>query len=242
MRMLITPPATARDITVTVSDGTDPISGASVVIGTDYSGTTGDDGKVSFEDVPLTETSITVTKSGFADYTGTISSGTVNITMTAIRNISFTIDDGNDPIEGASVVIGETTKTTGSAGGCTFNDITDGEHLVEISKEGYTTKTETITVSEDSTSFTISLEAIVVTRDISFTINDGTNAIEGASVVIGETTKTTDSSGECTFDDISEGENSVEVSATGYTTKTETISVDSEHTSFTVSLELQGNG
>lgn len=158
MRMLITPPATARDITVTISDGTDPIEGASVVIGTDYTGTTGDDGKVSFEDVPLTETSISVTKTGFADYTGTISSGTVNITMTAVRNISFTIDDGTDPIEGASVVIGEITKTTGSVGGCSFNNITDGEHEVSVSAEGYSTSTSTITVDSTHNSFTVSLE------------------------------------------------------------------------------------
>lgn len=74
------------------------------------------------------------------------------------------------------------------------------------------------------------------TQNISFTINDGTNAIEGASVVIGETTKTTGSAGGCTFNDIEEGTVSVEVSATGYTTKTETITVDSTHTSFTISL------
>ena len=75
------------------------------------------------------------------------------------RNISFTINDGTDPIEGASVVIGEITKTTGSAGGCSFNDVADGTVSVEISKEGFVTKTEEITVSEEDTSFTISLTA-----------------------------------------------------------------------------------
>lgn len=72
------------------------------------------------------------------------------------RNISITVNDGTDPIQGASVVIGETSKTTGSAGGCTF-DVADGKVSVEISKEGFVSKTEEITVSEDNTSFTISL-------------------------------------------------------------------------------------
>lgn len=75
------------------------------------------------------------------------------------RNISFTINDGTDAIEGASVTIGETTKTTGSAGGCTFNDIEEGNVSVTVSAEGYTTKTESITVDETHTSFTISLTA-----------------------------------------------------------------------------------
>lgn len=75
------------------------------------------------------------------------------------RDISFTINDGKDPIEGATVVIGETSKTTGSAGGCTFNNIEEGQVSVEVSAEGYTTKTEEITVSAEDTSFTISLVA-----------------------------------------------------------------------------------
>lgn len=75
------------------------------------------------------------------------------------RTISFTVNDGTNPIEGASVVIDSVTKTTGSAGGCTFNDIEDGSFSVEVSATGYTTKTETITVSEDNTAFTISLVA-----------------------------------------------------------------------------------
>ncbi|MBQ9025577.1 MAG: PEGA domain-containing protein [Methanobrevibacter sp.] len=53
--------------------------------------------------------------------------------------------------------IGETTKTTGSAGGCSFTGIKEGTVSVEISKDGYTTKTEEITVDETHTSFTISL-------------------------------------------------------------------------------------
>ena len=75
------------------------------------------------------------------------------------RTLSFTINDGTDAIEGASVKIGATTKTTGSAGGCTFTDMADDTYSVEVSKEGYTTKTESITSDETHTSFTISLTA-----------------------------------------------------------------------------------
>lgn len=75
------------------------------------------------------------------------------------RTISFTITDGTNNVDGATVVIGDVTKTTGSAGGCTFNDIADGSVSVEVSKTGYVTKTETITVSADNTAFTITLVA-----------------------------------------------------------------------------------
>lgn len=75
------------------------------------------------------------------------------------RNINFIINDGTDAIQGATVTIGQITGTTGSQGGCTLQNVADGENSVTVTAEGYTSKTETITVSENDTSFTISLEA-----------------------------------------------------------------------------------
>lgn len=80
-------------------------------------------------------------------------------TTPTTQDISFTINDGTDPIQGATVKIGSETKTTGSAGGCSFTAIEEGTVSVEVSKEGYTTKTESITVDNTHTSFTISLVA-----------------------------------------------------------------------------------
>lgn len=77
-----------------------------------------------------------------------------------LRDLSFTINDGTDPIKGATVTIGAKTGTTGDVGGCTIKDIEEGSVSVEVAKEGYTTKTETITVDSTHTSFTISLSAI----------------------------------------------------------------------------------
>jgi len=75
-------------------------------------------------------------------------------------DISITVNDGTNAIQSASVVIGETTKTTGSQGGCTFTGLTAGEKSVTVTATGYTEKTTTLTVGENSTSFTISLEAV----------------------------------------------------------------------------------
>ena len=76
------------------------------------------------------------------------------------RTLNFTVNDGTDPVSGATVTIGETTSTTGSAGGCSLTNILDGEHTVTVTKEGYTEYTDTITVSEENTNFTISLTSI----------------------------------------------------------------------------------
>ena len=155
------------------------------------------------------------------------------------RDISISVTDGTNAIKGATVTIGSKTGTTGDAGGCTIKDVEEGSVSVEVAAEGFTTKTETITVDATHTSFTISLTAAEtepVKRDLSFTVNDGTNAIKGATVTIGSKTGTTGDAGGCTIKDVEEGTVSVEVAATGYTTKTESIVVDSTHTAFTISL------
>lgn len=73
-------------------------------------------------------------------------------------DLSFTVNDGTNGINGATVKIGTVTSTTGSNGGCTLKDIETGEQTVTVSKEGFVTKTETITVDSTHVSFTISLD------------------------------------------------------------------------------------
>lgn len=73
------------------------------------------------------------------------------------RTIKFTIMNFDTPIEGAIVEINGVTKETGSAGGCSFNNIPDGRVTVSVSKEGFESVTEEITVSAENTQFTIEL-------------------------------------------------------------------------------------
>lgn len=72
--------------------------------------------------------------------------------------ISITVKNASsEPIEGATVTIGETDKTTGSAGGCTFSDIAAGDYSISVSANNYAEYTGSITVSEESTSFNIQM-------------------------------------------------------------------------------------
>jgi hypothetical protein len=110
---------------------------------------------------------------------------------------------------------------------------------IKVTKSGYATKTESVTIDESHTSFTITLDAV---DTITITVDDGEDTpspIEGATVKIGTTTKTTDSEGKCTFPDMTYQDYSAEISATGYVTTTETIAFRSNHKSFTVSLEAE---
>lgn len=165
LKLVIQLPAVTRDITVTVSDGTNPIASANVTAG-DVSGTTGDDGEVTLTGVSEKVKQITVTKAGYADKTESVTIDATHtsftITLEPVDTITITVDDGEDtpsPIEGATVTIGSVTKTTDSSGECTFPDMTFQDYSAEISATGYITKTETIAFRSNHKSFTISLEA-----------------------------------------------------------------------------------
>lgn len=76
------------------------------------------------------------------------------------RNVKFNITDGAAPIDGATVTIGTISGTTGSAGGCTLQNVPDGQHSVTVTASGFNSKTETITVSETNIQFNIILVRI----------------------------------------------------------------------------------
>ena len=96
--------------------------------------------------------------SGLVKDTASLKSKVAALEAYFTHELSFTVNDGTDPIQGATVTIEGKTGTTGSAGGCTIDGILEGSHTVTA--DGYTDATETISVTSDDTSFTISLSAI----------------------------------------------------------------------------------
>ena len=165
-----------------------------------------------------------------------------------IGDITVNVTDGTDAISGASVVLTDsdsedTTKTTGDDGEAVFDDVAPGTYTLSVSKSGYATATQTLVVNGDTT---IDVE-LVPTRSCSFTIDDGAaepTGISGAQVVFDgdtENKKTTGGAGGFTVT-LADGEHTAVVTATGYKDKTATITVDSTHTSFTISLEEDEGG
>ena len=75
-----------RNISVSVSDGTDPVSGATVTLTKDgatvVTGTTGSAGGCTLSNVEDGSYTITVTKDGFTDYTDTVTTSVDNASLT----------------------------------------------------------------------------------------------------------------------------------------------------------------
>ena len=168
LQKLLLPAKTMGNIAVNVTDGTNAISGATVSLTETITGTTDENGDVSFEDVEFGDYTLTVEKTGYADYTDSLTvtgDAEVNVTLTEVGDLTITVDDGADPavaIEGASVVIGETTKTTNASGEVEFNGLPYEDVSVTISADGYTTATETLQFRSNHKSFTVSLTSVQI--------------------------------------------------------------------------------
>ena len=165
-------PVNQRSITFSVSDGENPITGATVTIG-ESSETTDSDGEATFtlddyESDPDTYTA-SISKTHYVTATKSFEATkdeTFNIVLEkTIYTITCSIDDGTDPVQGAVVTFTDSTDSTikftsgasGSAGGCTVKPVA-GTYVVTAECEGYVdyTHASNVTVSEDDT-LTISL-------------------------------------------------------------------------------------
>lgn len=80
----------------------------------------------------------------------------MNKVIPAIKvNIS---DSSNAPLQGVTVVLNGVSKTTGSAGGCNFLNIEEGNYTITASLDGYKDYSETIEVTLSSYKVNIVLE------------------------------------------------------------------------------------
>lgn len=74
------------------------------------------------------------------------------------ENISITVQDSEEqPISGATVSIGQISSNTGVAGGCTLQNVPVGTQTIIVTKEEYQEYTDTISISSNDNSFTITL-------------------------------------------------------------------------------------
>lgn len=86
--------------------------------------------------------------------------------------VTFTVTDGTDAIEGATIAINEVELTTDAAGVATI-DLVDGEYAYTVTKEGFVTVEGTATVAGEALAVAVEMEAEgPVTFPVTFTLID----------------------------------------------------------------------
>lgn len=108
----------------------------------------------------------------------------ITVTEPQTFETTFYINDGNYPIEAATIAINNQLLITDANGNANIN-LEDGNYAYQISATNYYNKLDTLIVNGNSQQIDIVLTKIPnPTFEISFYINDGINPILGASIVI----------------------------------------------------------
>jgi hypothetical protein len=161
-------------VTVTVTDGTSPVSGASVSASNDgvtKTGTTAADGTVTLAGVPAGTTSVTASKTNYDNGTRSVSitaNATATLTVTIARqtgSIAATVTDAfGAPISNANISAtndGVTiTRNTTSNGTVSLVGVPSGTASVSVTASGFNNSTpQNVTVvSNTSVPFRIALQ------------------------------------------------------------------------------------
>ena len=130
--------------------------------------------------------------------------------------VTFNVDDGTDPIEGANINIDGTDLTTDASGVAT-TDLEDGTYSYTVSYQNCDDVNDDVTVSGGPEIVDISMTCYDV-YSVTFSVTDGTNPIAGANVQIPDLTVDdyTDANGELVVGNVMAGTYSYTITAPGF--------------------------
>lgn len=195
------------NILFTVTDGTTPVEGATVICD-GVSQYTALDGKTTFDNKANGTYNFTVNKSGYYESTGTVtvSGGNTNksVLLSIITyNVEFAVKEGTTPITNATVTFNGSSLNTNSSGIATFANVAPGVgKAYSVQKYGYFTQSGSLDVDgNESQEILLS----VAYYDVTFNVSDGTNNIENAKVTFNGLDQYTNTSGSTTFVNVSVG-------------------------------------
>ncbi len=232
----------AYNITFTVSDGVNPVSGANVTIGTS-SVTTDINGVAVFTKKVNGNYNYTITKTGIIDKTGivTVADGDLapNVTVATGYDLTFTIingPDGSTGLQKDTITIDGQTKITGATGVLTFGVAPGSSYSFVNKKAGFISVPVELANINSNTAITLNMVPVYTVK---FTVRDFYDAtkITGANVNFNGTDIITDANGIAYFTNVPANATAPIFTITGpagssYISKTGTIPTPTTSTSY----------
>ena len=156
-------------------------------------------------------------------------------------DVTFTVTDGTNPIEGATVTLtGYEAATTNASGIATISNVTVATDLAyTVSFDGYDSYNSTVTILDQNVSENVALD--LTTYDVTFTVTDGTNALQGATVTLtGYNAVSSDASGVATVSGVVPATDiAYTVSLTDYDDVNGTVTVTDANVNENVTMQIQ---
>lgn len=125
------------------------------------------------------------------------------------------------------VTLNSLETVTDSSGFYIFEDVTAGKHTLSLFKEGFKEVSMAIELQEGANTVDVNLVPIPVPEaSVVVTVIDAdtSNPLPGVTIVLAGITRTTDSSGQCEFTGIVEGDYTISFSKEGYEAYADTVS------------------
>ena len=182
-----------------------------------------------------------VSADGFYSSSGSISvSGsdiTEIITLSEIYNVFFSIDDGENPLNGAELIFAGNSYLTDALGQVSI-DTSKGTYDYTLEKEGYYGTTGSVKITDSDVQENISVSKI---NTIVFEVTHNGNSIEGAEIDYAGKIIYTNSLGEATLD-TSNGTYSYTVTKDQYEPFNESVDIMNEDTTLNIELTEDETG
>jgi subtilisin family serine protease len=226
--------------TVTSSQG-GAISGATVAVnGLSLTATTNSSGQYTISNVPAGSQTVTASATSFqnSQQSITVTAGqtvSANFTLTPVATtgtVSGTVTSSTGgPISGATVSIqgSALTTTTNASGQYSIANVPAGSQTVAASAATFQSGTQSVTVTAGQTvTANMTLTPLPTTGSVSGTVTSSAGgAVAGATVAVqgSALSTTTNGSGQYTLNNVPQGAQTLAISANGYVSTTQSVSV-----------------
>lgn len=237
--VVITPATTEYSITFNVTDGVNPIVGASITV-SGQTLTTNASGEATIDLLDGTY-AYTVTKAGYNQSLGNVTVSGNDVTENVVLDeivleyiVTFIVTDGTNPIENASIFVDDQTISTDVNGEATIS-LPDGDYDYSVSKISYEQFSGSITVAGNDISEEVVLTQASDLYSVTFIVSDGTSQIGGAAISIAGETFVTSGSG-MSIVQLADGEYPYTVNADNYAEATGLVIVNGENQTEYVTL------
>ncbi len=154
------------DVTFTVDNGVNPVSGAEVNFNSE-TGTTDGSGSITFTDVLVGMAKpYSITAADFQTASGNVNvvdqDVPVNVTLDSIGagtySVTFAIDDGTSPIEGAQISFNSQNISTNASGEAVFAGVAPASDIVyTITYPGFDTETDSVDVTNQNVNLPVTM-------------------------------------------------------------------------------------
>lgn len=157
------------------------------------------------------------------------------MTITAIPDVTFSVTDGELPIEMANVTMQGVNQRTNEQGMVIYNDIEPGYWTYNIEKEGYYPILDSLLMADNDTTLSITMQLI---PDVNLVITDGELPIAGAIVELNGITEVSNTEGAVEFLDVEAGKYGYKVTKDKMVTIEDTLLVESDDYTDTIEMQL----